>query len=90
MSAGSALRAVVRFQRLNLHDELPEIGTFDLIFCRNVLIYFDPGSRAAAVRRVLSRLTPSGYLFVGHSESLLGSGLGLRAMAPSVYTRGRA
>lgn len=89
MSAGTALRPLIRFERINLNDELPELGTFDLIFCRNVLIYFDAPSRSAAVRRILSRLSSSGYLFVGHSESLLGSGLGLRAMAPSVYTRGR-
>ena len=87
MSAGSELRAVIRFQRLNLNDELPELGGFDLVFCRNVLIYFDPASRTNAVRRVLSRLVPRGYLFVGHAESLLGSGLRLRAMAPSVYAR---
>jgi chemotaxis protein methyltransferase CheR len=87
LSAGSQLRPLIRFQRLNLNDELPETGMFDLIFCRNVLIYFDPNARTNAVKRVLSRLSSGGYLFVGHSESLLGAGLRLRAMAPSVYTR---
>jgi chemotaxis protein methyltransferase CheR len=87
MSATDALRAVIRFQRLNLHDELPQLGTFDLIFCRNVLIYFDAASRTKAVTRILSRLGPAGYLFLGHSESLLSSGLRLRPMAPSVYSR---
>jgi chemotaxis protein methyltransferase CheR len=87
MSATEATRAVIRFQRLNLHDELPELGAFDLIFCRNVLIYFDLASRTKAVTRILSRLSPAGYLFLGHSESLLSSGLRLRPMAPSVYTR---
>ena len=87
MSAGDQLRALIRFQRLNLNDELPDIGAFDLVFCRNVLIYFDPDSRAQALRRILGRLAPAGHLFVGHSESLLGSGLRLRSMAPSVYTR---
>jgi chemotaxis protein methyltransferase CheR len=88
MSADDAVRAVIRFQRLNLHEELPELGSFDLIFCRNVLIYFDVASRTKAVTRILSRLAPSGYLFLGHSESLLSSGLRLRPMAPSVYSRG--
>jgi chemotaxis protein methyltransferase CheR len=88
MSADEALRAVIRFQRLNLHEELPELGAFDLIFCRNVLIYFDLASRTKAVTRILTRLAPSGYLFLGHSESLLSSGLRLRPMAPSVYSRG--
>jgi chemotaxis protein methyltransferase CheR len=87
MSAADAVRAVIRFQRLNLHDELPELGHFDLIFCRNVLIYFDPASRAQAIARILTRLVPSGHLFLGHSESLLSSGLRLRPMAPSVYSR---
>jgi chemotaxis protein methyltransferase CheR len=87
IAATSAARAVIRFQRLNLHEELPELGAFDLIFCRNVLIYFDLASRTRAVARILTRLSPAGYLFLGHSESLLSSGLRLRPMAPSVYTR---
>jgi len=87
MSATDAMRAVIRFQRLNLHEDLPELGTFDLIFCRNVLIYFDLASRTQAVARILSRLSPGGCLFLGHSESLLSSGLRLRPMAPSVYAR---
>jgi chemotaxis protein methyltransferase CheR len=87
MTASKAARSVIRFQRLNLHDELPELGAFDLIFCRNVLIYFDLASRTKAVTRILSRLGPAGYLFLGHSESLLSSGLRLRPMAPSVYSR---
>jgi chemotaxis protein methyltransferase CheR len=87
MSATEQTRAAIRFQRLNLNDELPELGVFDLIFCRNVLIYFDVPSRTQAVTRILSRLAPSGFLFLGHSESLLSSGLRLRPVAPSVYTR---
>lgn len=87
MSASAQTRAVIRFQRLNLHDELPELGTFDLILCRNVLIYFDVASRTKAVTRILTRLAPAGFLFLGHSESLLSSGLRLRPVAPSVYTR---
>ena len=87
MSATAETRAIIRFQRINLHDELPELGSFDLIFCRNVLIYFDVASRTQAITRILSRLSTSGYLFLGHSESLLSSGLRLRPMAPSVYSR---
>ena len=90
MIAGPRLRDVIRFQRINLHEELPEIGMFDLVFCRNVLIYFDVESRTSAVSRLLSRLVPSGFLFLGHSESLLNSGRRLRPAAPSVYTRGQA
>jgi chemotaxis protein methyltransferase CheR len=87
MSASDVVRAAIRFQRLNLHEAFPELGMFDVIFCRNVLIYFDVVSRTQAVTRILSRLAPHGYLFLGHSESLLSSGRGLRPMAPSVYSR---
>jgi chemotaxis protein methyltransferase CheR len=88
MLAGDRLRATIRFQRINLHDELPDLGMFDLVFCRNVLIYFDVASRRAAVNRLLGQLVPSGFLFLGHSESLLSSGLRLRPVSPSVYTKG--
>ena len=87
MLAGDRVRKAIRFQRVNLHDELPDVGMFDLVFCRNVLIYFDVESRTRAVNRLLGRLLPSGYLFLGHSESLLSSGLRLKPVSPSVYTR---
>lgn len=87
ITASHELRSVIRFQRLNLHQDLPELGVFDLIFCRNVLIYFDVASRTRAVARIMSRLSPAGCLFLGHSESLLSSGLRLRPLGPSVYSR---
>ncbi|MBK5260175.1 MAG: protein-glutamate O-methyltransferase CheR [Thermoanaerobaculia bacterium] len=87
MRAGEALRAVVRFKRLNLHETPPpDLGSFDLIFCRNVLIYFDGKSRRVAVDRLLSHLRDDGHFFLGHSESLLNSGHPLRPVSPSVYT----
>jgi len=65
------IRSMVRFFRLNLNDSsYPLNGTFDLIFCRNVLIYFDQENRFSVFRRVLNFLSPAGYLFLGHSESL--------------------
>ena len=91
MKAGPELRSVVRFGRLNLSRELPadlsEHGRFDLILCRNVLIYFHPTSRARTLRALLDRLAPGGYLLLGHSESpgeLLGH---VRRVVPTVYTR---
>ena len=66
------LRAVVRFQRLNLYDwAYPVTGRFDLVLCRNVLIYFDTETRAAVTRRLVERPAPEGLLFLGMSESLL-------------------
>jgi chemotaxis protein methyltransferase CheR len=87
MKAGPALRNVVTFQRLNLaHEAYERMGEFDLIFCRNVLIYFDPEGRGKVVGRLLRHLKPTGYLFLGHSEGLTGAGHPLRSVAPSVYT----
>ncbi len=87
MKAGPALRAAVTFQRINLaHEPYPRLGTFDAIFCRNVLIYFDREGRSHVVRRLLRHLKPTGYFFLGHSEGLTGAGHPLRSLTPSVYT----
>jgi chemotaxis protein methyltransferase CheR len=81
------VRALVRFQRFNLHgDDYGALGSFDLIFCRNVLIYFDAASKARVVERLADRLRPGGYLFVGHAESLNGVTTRLRAVIPTVYS----
>jgi len=86
MKAGSELRPLVRFQKLNLNDELyPGLGRFDLIFCRNVLIYFDATSKQRVIGRLLSHLKPQGYLFLGHAESLSGTAHPVRAVMPTVY-----
>ncbi|SEU14006.1 CheR family methyltransferase [Stigmatella erecta] len=87
MKADAELRGLVRFHRVNLNDGHGVVGRFDLIFCRNVLIYFDQTSRAHAVERLLSHLSPSGLLFLGHSESLVGLGARMRAVMPTVYTQ---
>ncbi len=80
------LRDRTRFEPLNLMQPIPEgIGRFDAIWLRNVLIYFDPESKAQIVRRVIGRLAPDGVLYTGHSESLANLGLPLRSIAPAVY-----
>jgi chemotaxis protein methyltransferase CheR len=87
MKAGGEIRRVVTFHRLNLNDELwqwlPE-AQFDLIFCRNVLMYFEPTRRERVLRRIMSRLPPSGHLFVGDAETLNGFE-GLRQVAPAIH-----
>lgn len=70
---GSLLRENVSFGQLNLQGDWPMRGTFDVIFCRNVLIYFDTATRARVVSRLANQLRVGGYLMLGHSESLLGT-----------------
>jgi chemotaxis protein methyltransferase CheR len=87
MKAGPELRSIVRCVNLNLNAEAyPLPGGFDLIFCRNVMIYFDAPTRARVVERLLRHLAPGGYLFVGHAESLTGVNAQLRHVIPTVYT----
>lgn len=86
MRAGPEIRACVRFGRLNLNDDsYPTIGRFDLIFCRNVLIYFRGESRLLIIRRLLDRLSPTGYFFLGHAESLNDLGEPLYHIERTVY-----
>jgi len=87
MRADRELRAAVRFERFNLNDEHYDVpGSFDLIFCRNVLIYFSQTGRAAVINRLIDKLAPGGLLFVGHAESLHAHRDRLRAVLPTVYT----
>jgi chemotaxis protein methyltransferase CheR len=86
LKAGERLRSVMRFSTLNLsHDRYPLSGPFDLIFCRNVLIYFQPPGRAKVVDRLLDRLDRDGALFLGHSEGLTGVTRRSRPVQPTVY-----
>jgi chemotaxis protein methyltransferase CheR len=86
MKAGPELRSVLRFARVNLNDERGwPPGPFELVFCRNVLIYFGAESRAQALSGLLHRLQPTGYLFLGHAESLTGSAETARCVAPNIY-----
>jgi chemotaxis protein methyltransferase CheR len=68
------IRSMVLFQKRNLLQPFAGIGPFDIIFCRNVAIYFEPQKRRDLFLRLAERLTPEGYLFVGSSESLLDLG----------------
>jgi chemotaxis protein methyltransferase CheR len=81
------LRERVRFAQINLNGCLPELGSFDVIFLRNVLIYFEPDARREVVERLAQRLKPGGWLFVGHSESLNGVCGRLRQERPTIYRR---
>lgn len=82
------LRKTVQFGRLNLMDtSYPMDRDCDVIFCRNTLIYFDKPTQQAVVSRLCDHLRQGGYLFLGHSESLAGTGLPLKPVGPSTFLR---
>lgn len=81
------LRSRVRFMQLNLNAPFPELGEFDVIFLRNVMIYFDNDTKREVVHRMLPLLKPGGHLLIGHSESLNGVTDAYRLVMPSVYRK---
>lgn len=82
------LRSRLSFARLNLMDErYPVDGDMDLIFCRNILIYFDKPTQAKVLSRLCDHLRPGGHLFLGHSESIVGIDLPVTQIANTVFQR---
>jgi chemotaxis protein methyltransferase CheR len=82
------LRSLVRFQRLNLMEK--DYGlreAMDVIFCRNVIIYFDRPTQEKVLGRLVAHLRPGGYLFMGHSETLNGFNMPLAPIALTVYRK---
>lgn len=83
-----ALRAQVQFQRLNLMEEAFTFAEpLDVIFCRNVIIYFDRQTQEQLINRFCRVLRPEGHLFLGHSESIHGFELPLRRIVSTVYRK---
>lgn len=85
--ATKALRQRIVFNQLNLLERWPMSGPFDLIFCRNVIIYFDKDVQRELVNRYADALTPDGILIVGHSESLMEISDRFRLLGKTVYAR---
>lgn len=81
------MRNIVKFARINLMDQWKMKGPFDVIFCRNVMIYFDKPTQAALINRFYNLIAPGGYLFVGHSESLNGIVHKYQYIKPAVYLK---
>lgn len=79
------LRERVIFFELNLHQDFPDLGKFDLVFLRNVLIYFENDTKAKVLERIAQVLNPKGVLFVGHSESLHGVTSRFTPIRPAIY-----
>ncbi len=82
----STLRDLVRFRKLNLLNPWPINGQFDLILCRNVMIYFDDATKETLLSRLTDHLAPGGYLYIGHSERLIGECASrLRSIGQTIY-----
>ena len=82
------LAEMIRFRRINLMDpEFPIKSPLDLIFCRNVMIYFDRPTQETLVNKFHRYLKPGGYLFIGHSESLQWVKHSFKLLAPTIYQK---
>ena len=88
MRAQPNVRSLVELRQINLNDDRYAVdGPFDLIFCRNVLIYFDRETKAAVIDRLSRHLAPTGLLFLGHSETLHSAAHALKHVGPTAYAR---
>lgn len=85
----SLIRTRVCFSYANLNRTLPQLGDFDVIFLRNVLIYFNQATKREIVRRVLELFKPDGYLLTGHSDTLKGVQYELEMRAPAIYQKSK-
>jgi len=81
------VRSLISFRRLNLIESWPFRGHFDAIFCRNVMIYFDAPTKSRLIDRFAQQLKPGGWLYIGHSESLIGTHPELQLMGRTIYRR---
>ena len=85
MLIGKQLRERVLFSQVNLNEPIPNLGRFDVIFLRNILIYFQNDQKRKVVEAVIRHLHPNGLLIVGHSENLTGISDKVRQVRPTVY-----
>lgn len=81
------VRSMITYGRLNLTDRFPLKGDFQMIMCRNVMIYFNRQTQEEIIQKFRALLEPNGFLFLGHSESMNASKLGFNNVAPAVYQK---
>lgn len=81
------MRNAINFMQINLNETLPQMGEFDLIFLRNVLIYFENDTKRKVVQRIMGKMRSGAYLFIGHSDSLHGIVDELQAIQPAIYRK---
>jgi chemotaxis protein methyltransferase CheR len=87
-SAIPVIRKNVRFQQFNLIKDISALNEkFDIIFCRNVLIYFKEEMKQQVVKELISKLTPGGYLMLGHCEGMLCRNTGLKQVGPAIFLK---
>lgn len=87
LEISQAIRRIVSFRQLNLMQDWPMSGQFDVIFCRNVLIYFSRETKASLLDRFSSKLVPGGFLYLGHSEPILQEHPMLISRGQTIYQR---
>jgi chemotaxis protein methyltransferase CheR len=87
VAVDEGVQSLIAFRRLNLMEPWPFQGLFDAIFCRNVMIYFDTATKTNLIERFTRQLKPDGWLYIGHSESLIGSHPGLELVGRTTYRR---
>lgn len=81
------IRKLVTYQKINLMHDFSSLGTFDVIFLRNVMIYFELGAKKDLLDRITRSLNPKGWLFTGHSESLHGVTNDFECVKPAIYRK---
>jgi len=86
-AASGELKALITFKQLNLLESWPMKGPFDIIFCRNVVIYFDQSTQRELFDRMADLQEPGGWLFIGHSENLLNVTRRYKLVGRTVYRR---
>ena len=82
-----ALRSRVNFRQINLNAPIPAMPAFDVVFLRNVMIYFNADTKRQVVARIVNLLKPGGYFMIGHSESLNDITDAVVPLAPSIYRK---
>lgn len=82
-----SVRSEILFRRFNLMNTLPFKGKFDIVFCRNVMIYFDKPTTMALVERIYDSVNPGGYLIISLSESLMRDQTRFKYISPGVYKK---